>query len=153
MKRGAKILFFAACALVISGWAVAARAQVLGSGSGTNLTSVIYCDPPHEQQVKARLTGAEMSSLPGALYDVRRLKIETFYTNGAPQAVAKAPQCIYAPLDNVANSSGHLELDLDQGRIRVQGEGFLWRQNESSLVISNKQVTKIKMGTWKLITP
>ena len=153
MSPGAKKPFFAALALAGLLLAAGAQAQLMPVSSGTNLSTVIYCDPPHEQQVKARLSGAQMSSLPGTLYDVKKLRIETFGTNGAPEAVVEAPQCIYAPLDGVANSPGHLDMTLDDGRIHVQGEGFLWHQNEYSLIISNQQRTVIKMGTWKLTTP
>jgi hypothetical protein len=153
MRPGAKKPYFAAMALAGLLLAADAQAQFIPVRSGTNFSAVIYCEPPHEQQVKERLSGAEMSSLPGTLYDVKELRIETFGTNGAPVAVVEAPQCIYAPLDGEANSPGHLEMNLDDGKIRVQGEGFLWQQNESSLVISNQQRTVIKMGAWKLTTP
>ena len=64
----------------------------------------------------------------------------------------EAPQCVYAPLDGVANSAGHMELRSGDGRFRVDGDGFLWQQNESSLNISNHVHTLIKMGAWKLTT-
>jgi hypothetical protein len=152
MKPGAKKLFLAALALAFLMLAAKGLAQLLPVSSGTNLSSVVYFDPPHEQQIKARLSGAEMSSLPGTLYDVKKLKIEMFSTNGTSQGVAMAPQCVYAPLDGVASSPGHLEMKLDEGRINIQGEGFLWQQGTSSLTISNQQRTVIKTGNWKVPT-
>jgi hypothetical protein len=122
-------------------------------GSGTNVTSVMYFDPPNEQQIKVRLSGAEMSSLPGAMYDVKKLKIERFGEDGKLQAVAVAPECIYAPMDGVANSDGPLELTMEDGKMRLQGQGFQWQQEQSLLVISNRVHTIIKMGNWKLTTP
>jgi hypothetical protein len=132
---------------------LAGPSQFFPTGSGTNLSSVEYFGPPNEQQVKLRLTGAEMTSLPGTLYEVKKLKIEQFGTNGVLESVAEAPECTYAPLDGIASSPGHLEMSLGEGKIHVQGEGFLWQQNDMSLVISNQQHTVIKMGTWKLPTP
>jgi hypothetical protein len=132
---------------------LAEPSQLFPTGSGTNLSSVVYFDPPHEQQVKLRLTGAEMTTLPGTLYEVKKLKIEQFGTNGVLEAVAEAPECTYAPLDGIASSPGHLEMSLGNGKIHVQGEGFSWQQNDSSMVISNQQHTVIKMGAWKLPTP
>jgi hypothetical protein len=154
MTSGAKKLFFAAVALSLLLFAAQARAQLLDMGSGTNLSSVMYFEPPHEQQVEVRLSGAEMSPLPGvALYDVKKLKIEEYGKDGKLEAVAQTPECIYAPLDGVASSPGHLDLSLDGGKIHLQGEGFLWQRNDQSLIVSNQVHTVIKMGTWKLTTP
>jgi hypothetical protein len=137
------------------------------AGPATKLSAVTYFDPPHEQQINLRVSGAEMSPLPGTLFDVKQLMVEQFNAEGKLQAVVQAPQCVYAPLDNVAKSAGHLDLQLDGDRIHIQGEGFLWQQKEQSLMISNQlqKVTEqslvisnqvrtiIKMGNWKLTTP
>lgn len=156
MKSCANRVFFAAVATLpllaaVNGWAQALPVGVVGSG--TNLSSVMYFEPPNEQLMKMRLTGAGMSPLPGAMYDVRQLKIEKFDLGGKLEAVVQAPRCIYAPLDEVASSSGHLDLTLGNGKIHLQGEGFLWQQSESRLTISNQVSTVIKMGTWQLTTP
>jgi len=154
MKSGAKKLVAAAVLLSFLLLAAAARAQLLPAGSGTNLSSVMYYEPPNEQHVEMRLSGSEMSPLPGvALYNVKKLKIERFGLDGRLVAVAQSPDCVYAPLDGVASSPGHLDLLLGEGKIHLQGEGFLWQQNEQSLVVSNQVRTVIKMGTWKLATP
>jgi hypothetical protein len=153
MKSGPKKLCFAALPLAGLLLVASAQMQSVPMGSGTNLSSVMYFEPPNEQQVKVRLSGAQMSPLPGATYDVTKLKIETYNRNGSLAAVAQAPQCIYAPFDAVARSAGHLELDLDEGKIHIRGEGFLWQQNDSLLIISNQQHTVIKMGNWKLTPP
>ena len=142
-------------ALAICFWPGAGRTQLPSvplAGPAQKLSSVTYFEPPHEQQISLRLSGAEMSPLPGALFYVKQLTVEQFSPEGKLQALVEAPECIYAPLDNVANSAGHLDLHLDGDRIHVQGEGFLWRQKDQSLVISNKQVTIIKTGNWKLTT-
>ena len=114
-------------------------------GHATDFTSDSYFEPPHEQQVKVRLSGAEASPLPGGLLEVKKLKVETFNAAGRTELVVRAPQCIYAPLDGVANSAGHLELRSGDGKFRVEGDGFLWRQNESTLTISNRVRTVIEM--------
>lgn len=144
--------------LALGFWLVAANAfaQVLPAGtvgSATNISSVMYFEPPHEQAVKMRLTSAEMAPLPGAMYDVKKLKIESFFVDGKLEGVAEAPRCTYAPQDLIASSSGPLQLSLRDGKIRTQGEGFLWQGGESSLYISNKVHTVIRVGDWKLITP
>lgn len=158
MIPGAKKVVFVASALAFFLLTVVVRTQPSSLGSGTisfstNLSSVIYFEPPNDQMVKLRLSGAEMSSLPGTLYDVKKLKIEQFKLNGKLEAVALAPQCYYAPMDGVANSPGHLDLTLGDGKIHTQGEGFLWQQNDSLLIISNNVYSVIEPGTWKLTMP
>ncbi len=163
MKTGSKKLFLAGFALLFLWLVVETWAQTFpgGSGavpmgSGSKLSSVKYCDPPNEQQIDIRLTGAEMAPLAGTLYGmygIKELKIEKFRSNGTVEAVAEAPQCVYAPMDGVASSTGHLDLTLGNGKIHLQGEGFLWIQNESRLTISNQVSTVIKMGNWKLTNP
>jgi len=154
MKTGVKKLRFSALALLFLLLAAEAGAQLMPMGPGTNLSSVMYFEPPHEQQVEVRMSGAAMSPLPGvALYDVKQLRIEKFNLDGRMEAVAEAPECVYAPLDGVASSPGHLDLLLSDGKIHLQGEGFLWQRNETSLIISNQVRTVIKMGAWKLTTP
>lgn len=115
-------------------------------GHSTDFTSEQYFDPPHERQLKMRLSGASSETLPGGLLEVKRLKIEMFtLTNSAAIAVVQAPQCTFAPLDGVASSAGHLAMQTGNGQFRVEGDGFLWRQNEQSLNISNHVRTLIEM--------
>jgi len=120
-------------------------AQQLPVGHATDFTSSQYFEPPHEQQVKMRLSGAEALPLPGGLLDVRQLRVETFGLDGKTQVVVRAPQCSYAPLDGVANSAGHMDLQSGDGKIHVEGDGFLWRQTTSALTISNHVRTLINM--------
>jgi lipopolysaccharide export system protein LptA len=66
-----------------------------------------------------------------------------FETNGQPQVVVSAPECIYDLSDHLANSPGKLFLRNGDGKIHIEGEGFLWRQAESFLTISNDVKTLI----------
>ena len=121
------------------------HAQSVPVGHATDFTSSTYYESPHETQVKIRLSGAEASPLPGGLLDVKQLRIETFSVNGKPEVIVHAPQCTYAPLDGVASSAGPLEMRTGDGKLRVEGEGFLWRQGDSSLTISNHVHTVIDL--------
>ena len=121
------------------------HAQPTPLGHATDFMSESYFEPPHDQQVKLRLSGAEASPLPGGLLDVKQLRVETFNEVGKPEMLVRAPQCTYAPLDGVANSAGRLELQTGDGKFRVEGEGFLWRQGVSSLTISNRVRTTIDL--------
>jgi hypothetical protein len=155
MKPGVEYLFFvwATCFFLLA--VATAGAQPLPSGLGyaTNFSSMTYFEPPNEQQVKIRLSGAEASPLPGTLFDLKKMKVEKFGADGKLEAVVLAPQCIYAPLDGVATSAGHLELQSGDGKFRVEGDGFMWRQDDLSLVISNNVRTVIKTGTLKFFAP
>ena len=144
MKRNAAN-FYPACGAAFFLLAVGAgHAQSLPSGHATDFTSESYYEPPHERQVKLKLSGAEASPLPGGLLDVKQLRVETFALDGRPELVVRAPQCNYAPLDGVANSAGAISLQTADGKFRVEGEGFLWQQNNSFLTISNRVRTLIE---------
>lgn len=146
MKPGRGKTIFAAGAAAFLLTAAGVRAQLPPTGYITNFSSVVYYEPPNDQQVKMRLSGAEAASLPDALVDLKKMKVEKFDPGGKLEAVVEAPQCYYSLLDGVANSAGHLELKSGDGkfRIRTEGDGFLWRQNEQSLSISNRVHTVIE---------
>jgi hypothetical protein len=144
MKLDAAKIFLACGAAIFLVAAAGSRAQSLPSGHATDFTSQSYYEPPHERQVKLRLSGAEASPLPGGLLDVKQLRVETFALDGRPELVVRAPQCNYAPLDGVANSAGPISLQTADGKFRVEGEGFLWLQNNSFLTISNRVRTLIE---------
>jgi hypothetical protein len=44
----------------------------------------------------------------------------------------------------VANSPGHLQVQTGDGKFRVEGDGFLWRQSDSFLTISNNVRTVVE---------
>ena len=138
-----KILFALGAAIFLIA-AANNRAQQLPIGHATDFSSVSYFEPPDDQKIQMRLSGAEASPLPGGLLDVKQLQVEMFNrTNVNAVVVVKAPQCTYAPLAGVASSPGQLELVAVDGKLHVTGEGFLWRQAEASLVISNHVRTTI----------
>ena len=155
MKPGVKKHFFAAAALWFFLAGAGTPAEPPPLVSATIFSSVAYFEAPHEQQVKMRVSGAGMTPLPGALYDLKKMKVEKFSTDGRLEAVVEAPQCIYAPLDGVANSAGHLELKSGNTNysVHVEGDGFLWQQNEAFLVISNHQRTVIEFPSAKPVKP
>lgn len=121
--------------------------------SGTNFSAIQYFEFPNEQQMKVRMSGAGMVPLPGALLDISDINIEKYSLSGRLEATVQAPHCVYAPMDGTASSPGHLRLSIAGEKIRVEGDGFLWRQKDDSLDISNNVSTVIKTGSWSLSTP
>ncbi|HXR04750.1 MAG TPA: hypothetical protein VN836_08595 [Verrucomicrobiae bacterium] len=120
------------------------RAQPSGVQRASDFTSVEYFEPPNQQQMKSRLSGAEAQPLAGGLLAIRQLKLETFDAGGKPEMIVNAPECVYDTLNHTASSPGHLTAQTGDGKYRVEGDGFLWRQNDSKLTISNNVLTTIE---------
>ncbi|HXI71829.1 MAG TPA: hypothetical protein VNN22_15850 [Verrucomicrobiae bacterium] len=124
-------------------FAAAVRAQQNAAGHANNFSSVEYFEPPHQQQMKSRLSGAEARPQ-GPLLVIQDMNLELFDTNGVKQATIKAPHCVYDTQKGEANSPGHLWLETGDGESHVEGDGFLWRQSSSFLTISNHVRTVIE---------
>lgn len=116
------------------------------SGRATDFTTIEYHEAPNQRQVKIILSGAEALPQSGGQLIVRQLKLQTFTLDGKPDMVVTAPECIYDTLGGTARSAGSLQLQTGDGKFRVSGEGFLWRQANSSLTISNQVRTVIETG-------
>ena len=125
----------------------------MASVAPNGFTSVEYYAQPNQTRVKSRMSGAEAQPLAGGQLAVKQLKLETFSTNGSPQVVVEAPECVYDMVNRTANSAGHLQLQNGDGKLRVEGDGFLWRQDDSSLTLSNNVYSAIKTSVWKLNLP
>lgn len=122
------------------------RAQQNGVQHANNFTTTEYYEPPHQQQIKSILSGAEALPQPGGLLIIKQLKLEMFNPDGKLEWVVNAPECVYDTFKGVANSPGHLQVRTGDGKFRVEGEGFLWRQSDSFLTISNNVRTVIENG-------
>jgi hypothetical protein len=120
------------------------RTQTNGVQHASDFTSVEYFEPPHQQQMKSRLTGSEAQPQVGGLVVIKQLKLETFNLDGKPEIVVTAPECVYDTFNRVASSPGHLQVQTGDGKFHVEGKGFLWRQNDSFLTISNHVYTVIE---------
>ncbi|HUZ07289.1 MAG TPA: hypothetical protein VMV89_07350 [Candidatus Paceibacterota bacterium] len=132
--------------IIMASWFAAAvvRAQQAAAGHASDFSSVAYFDPPNEKQMKSRLSGAEASPEAGGLLEIKQLKLEKFGTNGVTEAVVEAPECVYDMQNGVASSAGHLQLRTGDGNLQIEGDGFLWRQKNQWLTISNHVQTVIK---------
>jgi len=135
--------------LILSVGAAEIHAQSNVVSHANDFTSVEYYPAPNQRQMKSRLSGAEAQPLPGGLLAIKQLKLEMFRPDGQPEIVVIAPECVYNQLDGTASSPGWLGVQTGDGEVRVEGEGFLWRQNDSFLTISNQVRTVIKMEPGK----
>jgi hypothetical protein len=120
------------------------RAQQNATGRANDFTSVEYFEPPNQKQMKSRLSGANAQPEAGGVLIIRQLKLELFNTDGSVKIIARAPRCVYDMMNGVANSPGKLQLQSGDGKLRVEGDGFLWRQNDSWLTLSNNVRTEIE---------
>jgi hypothetical protein len=101
-------------------------------------------DPPHEKQLKSLLQGAEAEPQSGGLILIRRLKLQSFTETGETQMVVLAPQCVFDTTQHTVNSAGHLDARSGDGRLFIEGEGFLFQQTNLNLIISNRVHTIIR---------
>jgi len=135
------LLLTAAMALA----AIAGRAQQLPiAGGASDFNSVEYFKAPHQQDIEGLFSGAEADPLPGGLLLIKQAKIEKFDLTGKLQLVAEAPECVYDPVNAIANSAGEVHVRSGDGKTKIDGEGFLWRQNDSLFTISNQVETVIE---------
>ena len=149
MKFIAVILFVTGAALLLRGAddrAVPALPGGVQELRATEFSSEQYYDAPNDQKLKLRFSGASVAPLPGGLQEVAEMRIEYFSTNGATRMRAQSPQCEMSPFDGVASSTNKLSLQSGDGKVRTDGVGFVWRQNEMILTITNP-VTMLKFGT------
>jgi hypothetical protein len=143
-KRIAKKILLAAAILFAA--ISSERAQQNVTGRANNFTSVEYFDPPNHKQMKMRLSGADAQPQPannGALI-IKKMKLETFNPDGSTVIIVEAPECVYDTMKGMASSPGHLQLRSGDGKLRMEGEGFLWRQSDGLLTISNDVRTVIE---------
>src|SRR5882724_7750896 len=133
--RAAFILL--ACALFLSGAATNSSAQVSAAG-GWSTTTETY-PPPHANRKKTVFSGLEANPQPDGTLLIKLLKIETFHENGDGEMVFEAPDCVLDQRTHAAGSPGPLQIHSADGKLRISGTGFLWRQaaTNSSLTISN----------------
>lgn len=157
-----QVMFSVTCHLSLAMFALGAilfltvagsSAQPAMAGHANGFTSAEYFAPPNETRVKSRMSGAEAQPLAGGQLAVKQLKLETFSTNGTPLVVVEAPECVYDMTSRTANSAGHVQLRNGDGKLRMEGDGFLWRQDDSSLTISNHVDSVVKTSAWKLNLP
>ena len=99
------------------------------------------------------MSGAEALPQPGGLLIIKQLKLKTFDLDGKLGITIMAPECIYDTFKGVANSPGHLQVHTGDEKFHVEGDGFLWRQSDSFLTISNNVRTVIENGAAMNIKP
>lgn len=112
-----------------------------------------YHPAPNVTRMKTLLQGAEAVPQEDGTILIKKLKIETFRVDGEGEFVMLADDCLYDPKQRTARSPGFLDMKTADGRFSTVGMGFLWRENESVLIISNSVHTVIQTGGNIALTP
>ena len=145
------------CLGVTAGWAAAADSSPGMLLPGLVLKDFVwpeYHPPPHEKQLRFRLQAAEAEPGEGAWVRAREVVAERFTTDGGVEFQVRAPRCEFHTATQEARSDGPLEVRLQSDRLVLEGRGFLWRQTNACLVVSN-QVRTLLRGGWlaEKVTP
>lgn len=148
-RQVSRVTRLAIASVILTLAATTGHAQSNVVGHASDFTSVEYYPAPNQQQMKSRLSGAEAQPLPGGLLAIKQLKLETFGPDGKSEIVVNAPECVYDQLNGTASSCGRLQVQYQEGKIRIEGKGFLWRQSDSFLTISNRVSTVLQFGAEK----
>lgn len=146
---GQGALYF--CFLVaLTVWPVGMSAADLRPLPGVVLRDFVwpeYHDPPHERQLRFRLQAAQAEPGDGAWVRVREVVLERFDLEGQREWWIGCDHGEFHTGTQEARSDGSLEVRLRVDRLRLQGQGFLWRQTNMWLVVSNK-VQAVLRGRW-----
>ena len=136
--------FRAALVVLVLGLVMFARlghSQPVVGGQGYKFTE--YHDPPHETQLKMLLEGARAKILPDKRIQISDAKYRTYNPTGQGEMTVEAPECIYNSGQRSISSSGPLHVQTADGKFSIEGEGFLWQQTNSTLLVSNQVHTII----------
>lgn len=120
-----------------------AQSPLAALGSVSDFTTSEYFDKPFEDKVRTTISGAEAQPQPGGKFRIKQLKLERFHETGERWILVQSPECLYDSKERTASSPAHLTVQTGDGRILVEGVGFLWRETNSSLTISNRVRTVI----------
>jgi lipopolysaccharide export system protein LptA len=109
-----------------------------GAAKGFNVTQ--YHSAPHFRQMEFKLVGAEARQLPGPgrQFQITQPNFQAFQTNGAPLVRIESPECFFDETARLLHSPETLAMQSGDGRFRLTGKGFHWRQADQMLVISNE---------------
>lgn len=119
-----------------------AAAQRLGITKGFKVLGENF-DPPHDTQPRYVLEGATAQGVEDGSQLLTGVNLQTFNESGQKELLVQAPQCLYDRTNRSVSSPGSLRVQTGDGKFMIEGEGFLWRQTNSSLAISNHVHTTI----------
>ena len=92
------------------------------------------------------LKGQDARPLGDRVYEITSPRVTMFKPDDTLELVIEAPICLFDQTRNVAYSDSSLSLKTADGKFSIQGVGWIWRPEESRLVISNQVVSFVDKG-------
>ena len=139
IRLGALTLVGTAAAVALS---LAAQPFSFGKIKGLNFQD--FFEPPNQSKARALVQGNEAVNEGLSRVRVRQLHIETYQLDGTPEAVIDAPDCVFDYAARTASSAGTIAARTADGRVSLEGTGFLLSLTNKSLIISNNVRTVIR---------
>jgi lipopolysaccharide export system protein LptA len=131
----------AALACCLAAPAGAAEQPKVAGGEGIKFSE--YYDPPHETQIKWLMECAQAQRQPDGRVLATQVKYRTYSVTNEAELVVQAPECVYDPERRTINSPGTFHAQKADGSFTIEGEGFLWQQTNSTLLVSNRVHTTL----------
>lgn len=102
--------------------------------------------PGQPERVQSMIFGDSATPRLDGRIIIDGLRIELYPNRDRPPTnlIAKAAQCVFDRNTETAFSSNRLQVASGDGRLTIEGTGFLWRQTNASLIISNEVHTLIR---------
>ncbi len=123
----------AALVLVLAG---SVWAQFTGSG----VVKGPFTFPEYDKQNRLRSLLVGMGARPqlDGRVAMEQLHLQTYTEDGLTNLVIVGTNCVFNPQTHLAWSPDRLRVRSADGRFVIEGVGFLWRQTDSHLTISNQ---------------
>jgi len=119
----------------------AGESQPVVGGKGFKFSE--YYAAPYETQMRWLMECSQAQRQPDKRILVTQAKYQTFRATGEGELVVEAPECVYDPDGRTISSSGPLRTQTADGSFTIEGEGFLWQQTNSTLMVSNRVHTTL----------
>lgn len=94
------------------------------------------------------LKGSDARQAANGMLEILNAHVDLFNADNSLDLTIETPQCLYQNTTKVASSSRELSVKTGDGRLTLQGVGFSWQQNNSSLVVSNSVRAVLQRGAF-----
>ena len=128
-------------ALSLAAPASGGDSQPVVGGEGFKFSE--YYEAPNETRMKWSMECAQAQRQPDKRIVVTQAHYRTFRVTGEGELAVEAPECIYDPDRKILSSAGPLHAQTAGGGFTIDGEGFLWQQTNSTLLVSNRVHTTL----------
>lgn len=129
--------------MVCAGTAWLARAQFASGGVGKDFTYPFYWPATSGvARKKYVVTGQEFRPVTNGVFALTHARIESFREDGTSLVwTATSPACLVNINNGAAHGGTNVFFRSADDRLFLTGVGFLWQQNSSVLILSNKAFT------------